>query len=336
MNVAVIAHTGKSVGSSGIEELRTALAGLGIEPTSWYEVDKSRKAPAKVAKALDRGADLLFVWGGDGTVQRCVDAAAGHGVPIAILPAGTANALAGSLGIPTVLDEAIAIGLHGPRRQLDVGKINGERFVVMAGTGFDAAMIRDVDSRAKNRIGRAAYVWTGARNLDFKPTAAKVTVDGVVWHDGPATCVLFGNIGQLMGGLDAFPDARPDDGLLEVGIVTAEGPWQWMRVLGRAAVGRGDGSPFVKTTTGRRIDVALHTPWPYELDGGERSAVKRLKVRVEEGAISVCVPIANAATAAVKIEVGGGHAVSAMPSNGGVLVAPSSVTSVSVAAGPTS
>ena len=130
------------------------------------------------------------------------------------------------------------IGLHGRRRTLDVGVVNGERFAVMAGTGFDALMIRDADSGLKDRVGRVAYVWTGARNLTADPVGATHPVDGTEWFDGDAGCVLVGNVGTVLGGLTAFPDAAPDDGVLEVGVVTAEDRREWARVLGRVVAGR--------------------------------------------------------------------------------------------------
>ena len=127
---------------------------------------KSRAAPAQVRRALDEGAELVFVWGGDGMVQRCVDVLAGSEASLAIVPAGTANLFASNLGIPKDIGEAVEIGLHGERRKLDVGRFNGERFAVMAGAGFDAAMIRDAGNGGlKERFGRAAYVWSGAENL---------------------------------------------------------------------------------------------------------------------------------------------------------------------------
>ena len=76
---------------------------------------------------------MLFVWGGDGTVQRCVDATAGAGTTLAVIPAGTANLLARNLGIPRDIAEAVRIGLQGERRALDTGTVNGELFAVMAG-----------------------------------------------------------------------------------------------------------------------------------------------------------------------------------------------------------
>jgi diacylglycerol kinase (ATP) len=289
MKVAVIAHEGKTLGG-GLGELRRLLAEEGVDKPIWYQVPKSRKAPKKAAKVRKAGADLVFVWGGDGMVQRCVDVFAGSDVPIAILPAGTANLLAGNLGIPEDLAEAVRVGLHGVRRRLDLGKLNGEHFAVMAGAGFDGAMIRDADGSLKSRLGRLAYVWTGMRKVGDEAVPVTVRVDGADWFHGHATCVLLGNVGRITGGIPAFPDARPDDGRLDVGVSTAEGALQWARTFGRMVTGQAHRSPFVQTTRAARIDVKLGTPMPYELDGGARVRAKRLKARAVPQAITVCVP----------------------------------------------
>jgi diacylglycerol kinase (ATP) len=287
--VAVIAHQGKTLGG-GLGELRTTLEKAGVKDPLWYEVPKSRKAPKRAAEAVKEGADLLFVWGGDGMVQRCADALAGSGVNIAILPAGTANLLASNLGVPKDLTEAVDIGLHGRSRRLDLGVVNGERFAAMAGAGFDARMIRDADGSMKDHFGRAAYVWTGAKAMRGTPTRMKIRVDGRTWFDGKASCVLIGNVGTITGGLEVFDDAQPDDGLLDLGVVTAKGVVQWLRVVGRMAAGHTDRSPLIRTTRGRKIDVRLDRKTPYEIDGGDRPPTSKLKVRIEPGAISIRVP----------------------------------------------
>ena len=288
MRVAVIAHAGKSFGG-GLPQLRRALAAEGIEDPFWVEVPKSKKAPAQVQRALDEGAELVFAWGGDGMVQRCVDVLAGSSVGLAIVPAGTANLFASNLGIPQDIEEAVAIGLRGNRREIDVGRFNGERFAVMAGAGFDAAMIRDAGG-LKDRFGRAAYVWTGAKNLRLKPFGARIDIDGAEWFKGKATCILLGNVGKLFGGLEAFEDARADDGKLEVGVVTADGVLDWSRMITRAVAGSVAQSPFARTTKACDVKVKLSRKVVYELDGGDRTKVKSFKVKVEPGAISVCVP----------------------------------------------
>jgi len=117
-----------------------------------------------------------------------------------------------------------------------------------------------------------------------------VDVDGKRWFTGQASCLLVANLGTITGGITAFDDARPDDGRLEVGVVTASGPWQWTRVLTRMAVGRSDKSALVNMTSGQRIDVRLEKKTVYELDGGDRPRARRLKIRIEPLAITVRVP----------------------------------------------
>ncbi|MGK5519637.1 diacylglycerol/lipid kinase family protein [Micromonospora sp. URMC 107] len=286
--VAVVAHQKKTLGG-GLDALRAELAGA-VEQLIWYEVPKSRKAPKKVRKALRKGAELVFVWGGDGMVQRCADALAGSGTAMAIVPAGTANLFAANLGIPEDLPEAVRIGLHGRRRALDLGRVNGEHFAVMAGAGFDGDLIREADRTLKGKLGRLAYMWTGLRHVRGELVRTRITVDGADWFDGDASCVLFGNVGTITGGIPAFDDARPDDGCLEVGVSTADGAVDWARTLGRMAAGRSEESPFVRITRGRRIKVRLAAPRTYELDGGARGETTRLKVRVVPGALTVCCP----------------------------------------------
>ena len=287
--IAVIAHAGKTFGG-GLPELRRELARQGVVDPLWIEVPKSRYVPKQVTRALAEGAELLFAWGGDGTVQRCIDALAGSDTALAILPAGTANLLATNLDIPQDIEQAVAIGLRGERHQIDVGCFEGERFAVMAGVGFDASMIQQADGTLKDRLGRVAYIWTGSQNLRAKPFRAKIKVDGAPWYAGDASCILVGNVGRLFGGIEVFEDARPDDGRFEIGIVNAEGVADWVRTLARTAVGQAERSPLVQATTATKIKVKLSRKMLYELDGGDRSKVKSFKVSVQPGAVTLCLP----------------------------------------------
>jgi YegS/Rv2252/BmrU family lipid kinase len=288
--VAVVAHSGKRLGG-GLPELRRVLGRAGYPKPIWREVSKSRKAPRAVRRAVKKGARLIFVWGGDGMVQRCIDALAGtKKVELAILPAGTANLLATNLGIPKQIDKAVAVGLHGARHTLDVGVINGERFAVMAGAGFDALMIRSADSARKQRLGRLAYLRSGMKAMRAPAVPMTVRVDGATWFEGKASAVLFGNVGTVTGGFRLFPDASAHDGMLEVGVVTARSVGEWVRVLSRVASGDPAGSPFVKMTRGEKIVVRLSRKLAYEADGGVRPPAKRLKVRAKARTITVRAP----------------------------------------------
>jgi diacylglycerol kinase (ATP) len=287
--VAVIAHAGKSFGG-GLTELRRELGRQGVADPMWVEVAKSRFVPEQVKRVLDDGAELLLVWGGDGTIQRSIDAIDGSKTPLAILPAGTANLLATNLGIPQDIQQAVAIGLEGERRKLDVGSFNGERFAVMAGAGFDAAMLEQAEGTLKDRLGRVAYVWSGSQNLRSKPFKAKIEVDGAPWYAGAASCILVGNVGRLFGGVEVFQDARPDDGRLELGVVNADGVVDWMRTIARTAAGHPERSPLVQTTTAKKIKVKLSRKVLYEVDGGDREKVRAFTVKVQPAAITICLP----------------------------------------------
>jgi diacylglycerol kinase family enzyme len=102
--------------------------------------------------------------------------------------------------------------------------------------------------------------------------------------------VLLGNVGRIIGGVPAFDDADPADGLLEVGVTTASGALQWARTLGRMTLGRSERSPYVRITRGATVSVRLDTPLPVELDGGTRGKARKLTAQVVPGALTICVP----------------------------------------------
>jgi diacylglycerol kinase (ATP) len=276
--IAVIAHTGKTLGG-GLDELRTLLTTAAVDELIWYEVPKSRRAPAKVRKALKADVDLIVVWGGDGMLQRCLDtmasssrsgsSRAGRDVPVAIVPAGTANLLAHNLGIPQDLGEAVRIGLSGVHRRIDLGRVNGEHFAVMAGIGFDADMIQGADGGLKDRLGRIAYVWTGLRAVKADPVRMTVKLDRAKF--------------------EVFDGAEPDDGWLDVGVTTARGATGWAKALAQISTGPSTDAADVRIGRAKRITVRLDRPLRYELDGGARTKVARLKVTLVPAAVTICV-----------------------------------------------
>jgi diacylglycerol kinase (ATP) len=288
-NVAVVAHADKKLGG-GLTELREVLAREGYNDPLWFEVKTSSKTPKCARRAMAQGAEVIFVWGGDGTVQRCIDALAGTDAVLAILPAGTANLLAKNLEIPIDLVEAVRVGLHGTRRSIDTGTFNGEHFAVMAGTGFDAFVIKDAGSKLKDRIGRLAYFYTGTKNLSARRATTEIEVDGKHFFKGKVSCVFVGNVGKGLGGIEVFQDAKPDSGILELAVVTAKNPVDWARTLGRVAQGKVEKSPFVELTHGKEFRFKFKRRFPYEIDGGARPGVKKMHIKVHPLSITICVP----------------------------------------------
>jgi diacylglycerol kinase (ATP) len=287
--VAVIVHNKKTLGA-GLGEFRQLLEKHEITDPMWFEISSSKKARKCARTAVKEGADLVIAWGGDGTVQRCIDALAGTGVTLAVIPAGTANLFATNVGIPIDLEGAVEVAAEGQVSYVDIGVANGEHFGVMAGVGFDATMIDAADRSAKKRFGRAAYVWTGVQAARRQAIKMQVQVDGEPWFTGKATCLLVGNVPNVIGGLTVFPSASLRSGTLEVGVVTADGLVDWGRVLTKVVRKQPEASPFVKMTHGRSIELTMKGKHLYELDGGTRDTVKRLQFEVKAEALRVMVP----------------------------------------------
>lgn len=288
-SVAVVLHK-KKVRPKARAQLRAALVDAGVDEPLWYEVPKSRKARKKARKASKEGADVVIAWGGDGTVQRCVDALAGRDTALAIIPAGTSNLLARSFDIPTDARDALEVALSGARRTIDTGSVNGEAFAVVAGAGLDALLVEEADSEIKSRFGRAAYVYAGLKNIAMDAFEVDVQVDGERAFRGECTSVFVGNLREAVGGFELSETAEPDDGVLEVGIITAEGPLQLIRTAARALLRSADESPHVTTTEGTSVVLQFDRPVPYELDGGERDPARLLEIDVQPGSLTVCVP----------------------------------------------
>jgi diacylglycerol kinase family enzyme len=152
-------------------------------------------------------------------------------------------------------------------------------------------MIRDADvGGLKDRLGSLAYVFSGAKNLSRSQVRMRIKVDGKPWFDGRAGCALVGNLGEVIGGINVFPKARPDDGMLDIGVITAESGLDWLRTLSRSVVGDPAKSPFIQMTAGASFDIRTSAPLLYELDGSERTKTDRIKTKVKPKAITVCVP----------------------------------------------
>ena len=299
--VGVIINQAKVL-DGGLEELRAALADVGHADPPWYEVTKSRKAPKRIRQLVeDDGVDRVLVWGGDGTVRRAIDTVVADGLDasIGILPAGTANLLATNLGIPLDLRGAVDVAVHGDPRPIDVGRMNGTHFAVMGGAGFDALMIHDADQGAlKERFGKVGYVVAGVKNRDVSPALVTIELDGRPWYHGDAACVIVANVGTIIGGLQAFPDASPTDGRLDIGVVSARSATDWLRVLTSATFKRADKSPLTKMATAKKIEIVFDRTLPWEVDGGDRPREKRFKIRCKPSAVRICQPSLQPGTTA--------------------------------------
>jgi diacylglycerol kinase family enzyme len=173
------------------------------------------------------------------------------------------------------------------RRRLDVGEVDGQVFAVMAGMGFDAAMMDDASTTLKARIGPAAYVLSAVKHLRDRPMRVQVRVDDEPPLRRRARAVLVGNVGRLQGGLQLLPGAEPDNGRMEVAILAPRHLGHWA-ALAWGLLLRRDRVPSMEVVRGSRISIVSDRKQARELDGDVIEPGTSLEVTVRPGAVWLC------------------------------------------------
>ncbi|HKA69974.1 MAG TPA: diacylglycerol kinase family protein [Actinomycetes bacterium] len=286
LNPAKYADSGATV---RIEILAQAAA-LGFEEPVFLETTAADAGFGQARELMENGTGLVIACGGDGTVRACADALTGTVVPLGIVPAGTGNLLARNLALPMDVADAVHVALTGQDRRIDLGVVDGQRFAVMAGIGFDAAMVAGTSERLKTGMGWPAYLLSGARHLFGDIMRVSIRVD-----DGPelqrrARLVLVGNVGRITGGIPLLPDAEPDDGLLDVVILSPRTVVGWARVASRVLTRNRRTRRPVERHRGKRIEVRTEKPHPRELDGDNIPDAAEFLAEIEPAALTVRVP----------------------------------------------
>ncbi|MGW1220908.1 diacylglycerol kinase family protein [Streptomyces californicus] len=279
------------------ERLRLVLAQHGYGDSSFVETTAQDPGGGRTAEALRAGAELVVVCGGDGTVRAVADALAGTGVPLVLVPCGTGNLLVRNLDLPLSPAEALAAGLTGEPRALDLGRIEGDgfpavHFTAMAGAGLDAAMLEATSDRAKSVLGWPAYVLAGVKGLRAPRMRLTVRLDGGPELHRTARMVLIANVGAVQAGAAPVPAARPDDGVLDLAVFDPRGAGGWLRAAGvLLGGGRGAGEGrAVEFHTFRRAELSFTRPQPREVDGDPVGPGLRLTAEVRPGALTVMLP----------------------------------------------
>jgi YegS/Rv2252/BmrU family lipid kinase len=267
-----------------------AMTEHGWSEPAWRETTAEQTGEAQARAAVRDGAELVLVCGGDGTVTAAAAGLAGSGVPLALIPLGTGNLLARNLGLPIDLAEALTIALTGSNRSLDVGVANDRLFLTMAGLGLDAKMLAGASEPVKKRFGWAAYVVSALKHLRDRPMRVSLRADGGRPLRRLASGVIVGNVGELQGGMPLLPDAAPDDGMLEVVVLSAQGLADWLRVAAHVLLRRPGGTEHVLRRTFRELRIDISRAHLWELDGEVIGRTRQITVTIRPGTLLVRVP----------------------------------------------
>ncbi len=240
--------------------------------------------------ALAAGAALVFAAGGDGTVRACADVLAGTGVPLAILPLGSANLTAHALGIPVQLTAALAVGLHGRVAHVDMAAADGMSYLAMAGMGLDATVVGGTPDALRRVAGWLAYGAAAIRWLAGPPSSYTIVLDGETKLTREARSVVVGNTGLLPGGFTLLPDARLDDGILDVAVLAPASPADWAVLGSRVLLHGRRGDRRLERYQARRVEISADAELARQVDGEMLSPASTLAVRVRPAALLVRVP----------------------------------------------
>jgi len=320
--LAFVANPSKPDVAALRAEVRRACAQQYLPEPLWLETTVEDPGVGQAREAIAKGADVVVAVGGDGTVRAVADALTGTGVPMGLMPLGTGNLLARNLDLP-ISDPlaALQIAIEGRDRTIDVGRLHVVRwatddedspaeddapdtrerdhlFLVIAGLGFDAAMVADTDDTLKAKVGWFAYFVSGFRHLHGRRTRITVRLD-----DGPTTStklrsLLVGNCGRLPGGITLLPDAVLDDGILDVAAIdTRGGIAGWAQLFGEvmmqgagvknelpAKIGR------IDHTRAKEVALVVAGGEHVQVDGDIVGKVAQLTAHVDPGALVVRVP----------------------------------------------
>jgi diacylglycerol kinase (ATP) len=297
---AVVVHGGKiDDHDARRRQIEVLSERFGWRTPVWLETTAEDPGRSQTRRALAGGAATVIAFGGDGTARVVAEVLARSGVPMGLLPAGTGNLLARNLGIPpNRLESSLHIALTGKNRTIDVGRVEigatsqdeprREAFLVMAGLGFDAEVMAGTDPHLKEKLGWPAYVVAAAGRLRGRRTPVTMQVDDGPVQQRKIRAVVVGNLGMLQGGIQLMPGAMPDDGWLDVVVVSPRSVLGWLSVTGAVIARRGHAT--VEHFRCRTIEIRAERPLHAQLDGDPAGTAQVLRATVDPLALLIRVP----------------------------------------------
>lgn len=259
-------------------------------------IDVERAADIyRVARAAARdGVRAVVAAGGDGTVAQALRGTVGTDVPVAILPCGTGNQLALNFDIPSSLDGAVRVATEGRIERIDLGRVNGETFALIAGAGFDADVMADATTELKSRLGFAAYLYSGLKHaMTSRPTTFRIAADGDD-VEVEATMVLVANVGQIGAGplpveFQVAPRVSFRDGLLDVCVYAPRNLPELARVVWKVFRHQ-HGDDRMLFFQARKVRIEADPPVATQVDG-EPHGETPIEAEVDPLAGRILVPV---------------------------------------------
>ncbi|CAN5728058.1 diacylglycerol kinase family lipid kinase [soil metagenome] len=259
------------------------------------ETTKEKDGAALAREAREGGIVRVMACGGDGTVMAVVNglgenAEGAPPVTLSIVPGGTANLVAAALGIPVEPKEAVAVALEGTERDIDLGRRDDTLFALGIGVGLTERLVSEASAEAKEKIGRWAYLFAMLKELGARPHRFELRLDdGESIHDR-GVAVVIANSGDLGHGMRFAPDAKLDDGLLDVCVLRHFGVADVFRLGVRILTGGLREDRALEFHQARRIEIKADPPLEVQIDGEPVDAKTPIVAEARPHALRVRVP----------------------------------------------
>lgn len=283
----LVANPGARKGAEGLPDA------LGLLQAAGFEVlDGGIESPGDISRVIGERkgeADLVVVGGGDGTLSAALAGLVDAGLPVGILPLGTANNLARTLGIPTELAEAVKVIAAAATRAIDLGRVNDRYFLTTASLGLSVRITEEISDEEKARWGRMAYARAALRVLrDARPFRATIRYDAGTLETRTVQIVV-GN-GRFYGhAMTVAEDARIDDQQLDFYSIEVRHWWRILTLL--PALRRGSHGMKRGVHALRSREITIETRIPHDIDvDGELAGQTPARFSVAAGAITVFAP----------------------------------------------
>jgi YegS/Rv2252/BmrU family lipid kinase len=257
-------------------------------PVDAHAVEDPSTLEDVIKRALAKKPDLLILGGGDGTISGLVDHIVGTEIVLAVLPLGTANSFARTLGIPMDVDGALDIIAGGRRRRIDLGMIDGDYFANGAAIGIAPRIAQSVPHALKKYLGRAGYLgWAAWEFLHFRPFTL-IVGEGAAAERLAVVEVRISN-GPYHGGTELNEQAAVDNGMIVVQAVTGHARTRLIKNWAASILRLDARHETVRHFSGTELRIATEPPMAISIDG-ELLARTPVTARVAAGVIEVLVP----------------------------------------------
>lgn len=281
-------------GRPDVARRRAELAAAILErrglPFELFVTERAGHARELTTAALARGTSLVMAWGGDGTVNEVASALAFRDAALAIVPSGSGNGLARELSVPMDAARAFAAALDGRECRMDAGELDGRMFFNIAGLGLDARVAHQFAANGLVRRGFSRYLQITARELfSFVPDDQTIVADGVPMR-ARALIVAIANARQYGNGAIIAPEARIDDGKLDVIVIEYRNPLSTLLQIPKLFTGQVGRVRGVTMTPAAVVEITSARRVLYHVDGEPFVGGALMKARVHQHALRIRVP----------------------------------------------